>query len=195
MTAYDALGDEELAALLAGGNNQAFEALYRRYAAPLYQFAYRKLPVPHLVDDLLQEVFTNLYRKRLTLPEVGNIKAYLYSALRYRVLNELRNSLLHLQHHQQIPTDGTTEAPNTYDLQLLEKRFNETLEQLTERSREIFLLSRRDQLSYKEIADRLGISVKAVEKHMSKSLQVMRHELKDYGLAGLACIALAPHVL
>lgn len=49
-------------------------------------------------------------------------------------------------------------------------------------SREVFLLSRRDHLSNKEIAQRLGISVKAVEKHMGKSLRVMRHEFKDYGL-------------
>lgn len=195
MVAYTALSDNELVTRLAGDDNKAFETLYQRHAGAMYQFAYRKMPVPHLVDDLLQDVFTNLYRKRASLGDVDNIKAYLFNAIRYRVLNELRNSLLHLHHRQQLPVAAVTEATVAYDLHLLEKRFGEALEKLTERSREIFLLSRRDHLSYKEISERLGISVKAVEKHMSKSLLVMRQELKDYGLAGLACIAMARHLL
>lgn len=193
--AYTTLSDKELLTLLAWNDNQAFETLYRRHADALYQAAYRKLPVPHLVEDLLQEVFANLYRKRAGLGDIDNIKAYLYNALRYRILNELRNSLLHAEHHRKLPPETAAEADIRYDLQQLEKRFAEALEQLTERSREIFLLSRRDHLSYKEIADRLGISVKAVEKHMSRSLEVMRHELKDYGLSGVACLAVAQYLL
>ncbi|MGX5819622.1 RNA polymerase sigma-70 factor [Chitinophaga lutea] len=195
MTAYSALPDTELCNLLAKDDNKAFEALYQRHAAPLYAYASRKLPVPHLVEDLLQEVFTNLYRNRANLRDIENLRAYLFSAIRYRILNELRNSLLHTQHHQLIQTATTAETEITYDLRLLETQFHEALEKLTERSREIFLLSRRDQLSYKEIADRLGISVKAVEKHMSKSLQVLRYELRDYGFATTAVIILAKHFL
>lgn len=193
--AYTTLSDKELLTLLAGNDNKAFDALYRRHAEALYQAAYRKLPVPHLVEDLLQEVFANLYRKRAALAGIENFRAYLYNALRYRILNELRNSLLHSEHHRRLPVDTTAEADIRYDLQLLEKQFAEALEKLTERSREIFLLSRRDHLSYKEIADRLGISVKAVEKHMSRSLQVMRHELKDYGFSGVACLLVAQCLL
>lgn len=193
MIAYTALSDHELVALLAGDDNKAFETLYERHAQALYLAAFKKLPVPHLLEDLLQEVFISLYKKRASLGPVGNLRAYLYSALRNRILNELRNSLLHEQHHQQMDTPQATEAVINYDLQLLEKRFGEALDRLSVRSREIFLLSRREHLSYKEIADRLGISVKAVEKHMSRSLQVMRHEFKDYGVAGLLYFMITKH--
>ncbi|MGF6847268.1 RNA polymerase sigma-70 factor (family 1) [Chitinophaga sp. W3I9] len=182
MTEYIALQDEALLALLANNDNKAFEVLYQRHAAELYQHAYKKFPAPHLLEDMIQEIFISLYKKRATLTGIKNAKAYLHGALRNRILNELRNSLLHEQHHQQLPVTTTAETDNTYDLKLLEQRFALALDKLTERSREIFLLSRRDHLSNKEIALRLGISVKAVEKHMGKSLQVMRGEFKDYGL-------------
>lgn len=193
MITYTTLSDDELVALMASDDNKAFEALYERHAQVLYLTAFKKLPVPHLLEDLLQEVFINLYKKRASMGEVGNLRAYLHGALRNRILNELRNSLLHEQHHQQMLLPQTAEAVNNYDLRLLEKRFGEALDRLSARSREIFLLSRRDHLSYKEIAERLGISVKAVEKHMSRSLQVMRHEFRDYGLAGLLYFAITWH--
>ncbi|MBS0032141.1 RNA polymerase sigma factor [Chitinophaga sp. 22321] len=182
MTEYIALQDEALLALLANNDNKAFETLYQRHAAALYSHACKKFPVPHLLEDILQDIFITLYKKRAALPEIKNLSAYLHSALRNRILNELRNSLLHQQHHQHLPIEKTAETDNTYDYKLLEKRFVLALDKLTERSREVFLLSRRDHLSNKEIAQRLGISVKAVEKHMGKSLQVMRQEFKDYGL-------------
>ncbi|MBC9931566.1 sigma-70 family RNA polymerase sigma factor [Chitinophaga qingshengii] len=191
MTAYSILPDQELIALLARDDNNAFQTLYDRHARALYLAAFKKLPVPHLLEDLLQEVFLNLYRKRSSLGTITNLRAYLHSALRNRILNELRNTLIHEQHHQQLIIPESTEAPCNYDLQLLEKRFGEALDRLTSRSREIFLLSRREELSYKEIADRLGISVKAVEKHMGKALQVMRSEFKDYGVMAVVCMAVA----
>lgn len=192
---YTALSDNDLIALMAGDDNQAFATLYERHARALYEAACKKLPVPHLLEDMLQEVFMNLYKKRATLVPPGNLRAYLYCALRNRILNELRNSLAHEQHHLRLPVSATTEMAVAYDLKLLEKRFGEALDRLSARSREIFLLSRRDQLSYKEIADRLGISVKAVEKHMSRSLVVMRTEFRDYSWVALVYFAVTKQPL
>lgn len=185
---YTALSDKELVTLLAGNDARAFEVLYQRHAGAMYQFAYKKVPVQAIVEDLLQEVFANLYRRRAELSHIENIRSYLYNALRNRIFNELRNSLLHEQHHAQMPPEQVTAPHINYDLQQLEKVFAAALDKLTERSREIFLLSRRDHLSYKEIAERLGISVKAVEKHMSRSLGVMRDELKDFGVLGIVAV-------
>jgi RNA polymerase sigma-70 factor (family 1) len=190
MIEYISLQDEALVALLANNDNKAFETLYQRHAAALYNSAYKKFPVPHLLEDMLQEVFINLYKKRATLTGVQNIKAYLHNALRNRILNELRNALTHEQHHRQLFTEELTETGYAYDLKVMEKRFAAALDRLTERSREVFLLSRRDHLSNKEIANRLGISVKAVEKHIGKSLHVMRNEFKDYGLIIALCVLL-----
>lgn len=185
---YSALSDKELMRLLAGDDARAFEALYQRHAGALYAFAYRKIPVPAIVEDLLQEVFTNIYRRRAELDHIENIPAYLYNALRNRIFNELRNAMLHEQHHQQLSTGQSADLQINYDLRELEKAFAAALDKLTERSREIFLLSRRDHLTYKEIAERLGISVKAVEKHMSRTLGVMREELKGFGALGVVVL-------
>lgn len=185
---YTALSDKELVTRLAGNDARAFEALYQRHAAAMYAYAFRKVPVPAIVEDLLQEVFTNLYRRRAELEHVENVPSYLYNALRNRILNELRNSLLHAQHHQQMAAAPSADLHINYDLRELEKAFALALDKLTERSREIFLLSRRDHLTYREIAEKLGISVKAVEKHMSRTLGIMREELKDFGVVGALVI-------
>ena len=186
---YTALSDRELVTLLAGNDARAFETLYQRHAGAMYAYAFRKVPVPAIVEDLLQEVFTNVYRRRTELAHIENVPSYLYNALRNRIFNELRNSLLHEQHHQQMPSGQTADLHINYDLRELEKAFAAALDKLTERSREIFLLSRRDHLSYKEIAEKLGISVKAVEKHMTRSLGLMREELKGFGAIGAVMIA------
>lgn len=186
---YTALSDKELVTLLAGNDARAFETLYQRHAGAMYAYAFRKMPVPAIVEDLLQEVFINLYRRRAELAHIENVPSYLYSALRNRIFNELRNSLLHEQHHQQLAAGQTADLQINYDLRELEKAFVAALDKLTERSREIFLLSRRDHLSYKEIAEKLGISVKAVEKHMTRSLGLMREELKGFGTLGAVIIA------
>ncbi|WP_298707308.1 RNA polymerase sigma-70 factor [Chitinophaga sp.] len=186
---YSALSDKELMSLLAVDDARAFETLYQRHAGAMYAYAYRKVPVPAIVEDLLQEVFTNVYRRRAELSHIENIPSYLYNALRNRIFNELRNSLLHERHHQQLSNGQSADLHINYDLRELEKAFAAALDKLTERSREIFLLSRRDHLTYKEIAERLGISVKAVEKHMSRTLGVMREELKDFGVLGAVVIA------
>ncbi|WP_346320874.1 RNA polymerase sigma-70 factor [Chitinophaga sp. YIM B06452] len=186
---YTALSDKQLVALLAGNDARAFETLYQRHAGAMYAYAYKKVPVPAIVEDLLQEVFTNIYRRRAELAHIDNVAAYLYNALRNRIFNELRNSLLHEQHHQQMPAGQPAGIHINYDLRELEKAFAAALDKLTERSREIFLLSRRDHLTYKEIAEKLGISVKAVEKHMSRTLGMMREELKEFGVLGAVVAA------
>lgn len=186
---YTALSDKQLVALLAGNDARAFETLYQRHAGAMYAYAYKKVPVPAIVEDLLQEVFANIYRRRAELAHIDNVAAYLYNALRNRIFNELRNSLLHEQHHQQMPAGQPSGIHINYDLRELEKAFAAALDKLTERSREIFLLSRRDHLTYKEIAEKLGISVKAVEKHMSRTLGMMREELKEFGVLGAVVAA------
>jgi RNA polymerase sigma-70 factor (ECF subfamily) len=185
---YTALSDKELVTLLAGNDARAFETLYQRHAGAMYAYAYKKVPVPAIVEDLLQEVFTNIYRRRAELAHIENVASYLYNALRNRIFNELRNSLLHEQHHRQLPADQPDGLHINYDLRELEKAFAAALDKLTERSREIFLLSRRDHLTYKEIAGKLGISVKAVEKHMSRTLGMMREELKEFGVLGAVVV-------
>jgi RNA polymerase sigma-70 factor (ECF subfamily) len=108
------------------------------------------------------------------------MKGYLFSCLRNFILNELRNFLIHERHHEKIALqESRFDTPQpAYDLKLMETRFYEALGRLSNRCRQVFLLSRAEQLPNKAIADRLNISVNAVEKHMNKALKVMRREFK-----------------
>jgi RNA polymerase sigma-70 factor (family 1) len=186
---YSVLDDRSLLRL---DDEVAFKALYDRYAPTLYHYAYRLLPVPHKAEDLLQEVFTILYLKRSELSDVQYLKAWLVQVLRNRILHEVRDTLSHSRHDREATSGQPIAAlpEEQYDLHLLEIRFHEALQLLTDRCREVFLLSRVEQLSNREIADRLGVSTQAVEKHIHRALDVMHRELGDLSLPVLLLLAL-----
>jgi RNA polymerase sigma-70 factor (ECF subfamily) len=182
---YNSLPDTELLQLMAQDDQLAFAKLYQRHVDILYRTAYKRLPLPYKAEDLVQEIFLTLYRKRHELTDIQDIRAWLFTTLRHRILNEIRDLYLHEQHHQQIATHTpqTTTPLTEYELKQLETQLHQALTQLTERCRQIFLLSRSQQRTNREIAQQLGISIQAVEKHMGRALRLLRRELgKDYNL-------------
>ncbi|WP_158557063.1 RNA polymerase sigma-70 factor [Mucilaginibacter conchicola] len=171
--------DAELLQLLAQGNAGAFELLYNRYVNYLYRMATSRLTDEAVAQDMVQEVFVSLYNSRNNLSHITELKGWLGACLRNRILNEIRNELLHQRHHEQIAYKSPSAALSydNYDLQVLQKQYQQALKQLSERSREVFLMSREQHLSNKDIAERLQVSIKAIEKHMTGALKIMRREL------------------
>jgi DNA-directed RNA polymerase specialized sigma24 family protein len=161
---YNNLTDRELLRLLEQDNEQAFKTLYNRYIDFLYQAGISRLADEVVIQDMVQEVFVTLFTKRKELGHITELKGWLFACLRNRIINEVRNTRLHHLH-------------STYDAQLLEKQFEQALNQLSNRSRLVFLLSRKENLSNKSIAEKLQVSLKAVEKHMTSALKIMRQEL------------------
>lgn len=176
---YKTLTDAALLERLALHDEVAFLAIYQRFAEPLYRTAFKRLPIVHKAEDLVQEVFISLYRQRHSAPTINNLKAWLFACLRNQILNEIRNFHTHRKHDTQIAAQApiTTLAHSEYDLRKLEARFHQALTQLTERCREVFLMSRAENLSNKKIAERLNISVNGVEKHMTTALRIMKKEM------------------
>lgn len=176
---YTNLPDDALLQLMARQDELAFKTIYQRYAALLYSTAYSRLPVAHKAEDLVQEVFLGLYRNRTASEKILNLKAWLFSCLRNGILNEIRNFNTHKKHDQQIAALATfsTTGHSEHDLRLLEAKFHQALSLLTDRCRQVFLLSRSANLPNKKIAEQLDISVQAVEKHVTTALRVMRKEL------------------
>ncbi|RYU92121.1 RNA polymerase sigma-70 factor [Mucilaginibacter terrigena] len=171
--------DNELLQLLAQDNDMAFKILYNRYASYLYRTATGRLNNEVIAQDLVQEVFVSLYNNRHNLGHITELKGWLYACLRNRILNEIRNEQLHLRHHEQmaLKTTAVTQTYDSYDLHVLEQQYKKALSQLSGRSREVFLLSREQHLSNKDIADKLQVSLKAIEKHITSALKIMRREL------------------
>ncbi|WP_158538699.1 RNA polymerase sigma-70 factor [Chitinophaga skermanii] len=187
---YAALADDLLLAEMKHNNPLAFETLYQRYVDMMYRTAFKRLQSKAAADDVVQEVFVNFYEKRHQLAADQHVKAYLFASLRNRILNEFRNHLIHEQHHANI---AATQAQHNYlqlgiDGKTLEMKFRQVLEQMPVKCREVFELSRFEALPNKSIAERLGISVNTVEKHISKALAILRKELSSQELGMVAFI-------
>jgi RNA polymerase sigma-70 factor (ECF subfamily) len=174
LSIYDQLSPEE-----------KVELLFRQYYAGLCKSLYRTLRDASLAEDIVQEVFLKVWDMRGTLRLDEAVPAYLYRSCYNAALNLLKSQkpqtdITLLQ--QQIPASDT--AGQHLDLQETEARVFQAVAALPPQTRLVFSLSRFEELSYKEIADRLEISVKAVEKHMGIALQRLRENLREY-LVGL----------
>lgn len=159
----------------------AFEQLFRAYFPYLCTTAYKFIPRSEIVEDLSQEVFYEIWRRRDNLRINTSLKAYLRRAVINKALNHLRDQKAGA--HTEIPEQK--EAPRQYIVGQLEaddmqKLIDSAIDELPEKCRLVFLLSRFDQLSYAEIAERLDISPKTVENQIGKALRLLRERLKPF---------------
>jgi RNA polymerase sigma-70 factor (family 1) len=181
---YAALQDHELAALLKASDHAAFTEIYRRYWKLLYQTALNITREDDLARDITQDVFIDLWRRRAT-SDIAALKAYLQQAARYAVFKLLRQKRASAAFYHELAA-VTTEIIADDPLLFKEQQvlLAALLQTLPEAHRETFRLSREEYLTYKQIAARLGISEKAVEKRLSKALKLLRS-----GLNAELCIA------
>ncbi|HEY6219622.1 MAG TPA: sigma-70 family RNA polymerase sigma factor [Gemmatimonadaceae bacterium] len=158
---------------------RAFEAVFRTHYESLARFAFRILRDRAAAEDVVQEVFGNLWDERRTVRPM-NIRAYLFTAVRNRALNDARRTgrLSSLDDDEaDLPSPIASNDPTPdqqYDLVELRSRLSEALADLPERQASAMLLRWRDELSYEEIASILGISVAGVEKHLTRGLAALR---------------------
>jgi RNA polymerase sigma-70 factor (family 1) len=169
--------DDELMGLLREGDVEAFEEIHKRYFPVLYSHAYRRLPDREEVKDILQEVFTYLWNNRLILNFESGINAYLYTCVRNRIINiykhhKIKDVYLHsIECFAQHPDMTTDERLRTKELIAL---LEQEIEALPPKMSVIFRMSRQEQLSHKEIAQKLDISVFTVRKQINNSLKILR---------------------
>jgi RNA polymerase sigma-70 factor (ECF subfamily) len=172
------LSDEELVQRLKEGDKEAFSAVYRRYASVLYHSAYHLLRDKTICDDLLQDLFTNLWIKRSQL-RIDHLRAYLFRCMRNQVLMHVRSHKIHLD----IDTLELQQQAPAADSALLEKEVHNnlraTMAELPDKCREVFYLSRKQQLSNKEIAQLLQISPKTVENQLTIALKRLKGKLGE----------------
>ncbi len=165
---------------IAGGDEIAFERLFRDWYPRLADHAHRLLGDRDRAEDAVQEVFVALWRGRERLPDADALAGYLHRAVRNRALNQLRR-----RHGDGVDPDGRLDlatlpdAPVRLEEEDLQRRILVALDALPPRTREVFLLSREQQLTYAAIAETLGISIKTVETLMSRALRQLREVLGD----------------
>ena len=168
---------------LIGGDEDAFCELYATYKNRLIYFAMRFLKSREYAEDVFQDAFTVVWQSRRFINPDASFSSYLYTIVRNRILNQLRNAANEEKLKESILSqalDYTEDTKREVMLNDLKSLISHALQQLTPRQREIFEMSREAQLSHKEIADKLGISVNTVQEHISISLKLIRTYLIKY---------------
>lgn len=168
---------------LIEGDEDAFCELYATYKKRLIYFAMRFLKSREYAEDVFQDAFTVVWQSRRFINPDASFSSYLYTIMRNRILNQLRNAANEEKLKESILSqalDYTEDTKREVMLNDLKSLISHALQQLTPRQREIFEMSREAQLSHKEIADKLGISINTVQEHISTSLKLIRTYLIKY---------------
>lgn len=173
--------EKELLLLLSKGNEEALKLIYQKYWQRLFISAYNVLKDKEGSEDIIQEIFIQLWQRRETLNITTSLGAYLFTATRYQVFHFIRKVPGRPELFENLQERFSTDAP---DLPLyakdLQQRVDVAVENLPEKCRDIYKLSREQHLSYKAIADHLQISTKTVENQLSIALKKLRDALGDF---------------
>lgn len=169
--------DEELFFLVKKGNHLAFQMIYNKYWYQLYANVYNVLSDKGLTEDVLHEVFTDIWIRKDDL-EIRNLKSYLYKAVRNHALLKIRNE--RLESFSQKLIDHLTSEPEielVLDQKDLKETIEKAIEQLPTRCKDIFYMSRYDDYSILEIAKHFNISKRTVENQIHRALKHIRSVL------------------
>lgn len=158
-----------------------FQKLFEEYYASLVLFAYNYVKDQDEAEEMVQEVFTNVWIKAETIAITSSVRSYLYGCVRNASLNHLKHQKIvnqYQSHQLATASDSFEETP--LELEELQQKLRAALDKIPAKCREVFELNRFEGLRYKEIAAQLNLSLKTVENQMGKALKILREELGDY---------------
>ena len=173
------MDDRDLLARLARGDEAAYDTIFRAWYAPLVRSTHAIVRDDAVAEELVQDAMLELWRRREQLDVEGSPQAYLFRATRNRALNHLRHLAVQRRSAAELQGDESREpsAPTELVARELEAAVQEAIDTLPPRCREVFEMSRMRGLKYAEIAETLGVSVKAVEANMGRALRILRVQL------------------
>jgi RNA polymerase sigma-70 factor (family 1) len=179
---YCELSDKKLFALVKQDDKKAFEEIYSRYWSFLTQSASKHLQSKQKAEDIVQEIFISFYNRRYEIEFSVSLRAYLCQALKFKIMNEFRSQVVRNTYQKTIHytysyANANNSAYHEYESKELAYSINRSINLLPEKCRQAFLLSRGEELSYKDISGHLGISISTVEKHISKALKFLKVNL------------------
>lgn len=175
--------DTELATLLTQNNEAAFCELYIRYKDKLHYFCLSLIKSKEETNDIVQEVFIRIWESRNFINPDLSFSSFLYTIARNRILNHFRDMDIDVKVKSILAkTNPVEEELIEADLIYTEyqKILQEAIEALPPQRKKIFNMSREDNMTHKEIAAELGISVNTVQEHISESLRFIKKYFSKY---------------
>jgi len=173
------INDTEIVDRLKKGDKKALTELYNSYWKPLYISSYNLLKDKELCEEIIQDVFIDVWNYRENLQIKISLKSYLYACVRYKVFSEFRkNKIQRVELFEGLNNRFQYATPETKIMhEELVMQIDAIVKTLPKRCQEVYVLSRDQQLSHKEIAEKLNISTKTVENHITLALKTLRSSL------------------
>jgi len=173
---------------LAKGNKEYFKNIFDEYFQPLCHLSLHYLQNEDEGKEVVQDAFLKLWELREELKSDSNIRNFLFTLVKNNCLNILKRRQILLKHHEKIKWiemhyqyESLSRLDSSYlDFNELKEILERAIEKLPPNCHLVFEMSRFEELKNREIAERLGISQKTVEAHLTKALKILRKELKDY---------------
>lgn len=166
---------------LKAGNDDALELLFNKYYSQLCIYAHSFLNDNNLSEDIITDLFADLWVKRKKIEIKQNFSAYIYKSAKNAALSYIRKKKLETVSFEEVENFDIASSQSTfskYDKEQSDLKIQTIIKNIPPRSREVFVLHRFDGMKYKEISKLLSISVKTVENHMSTALKVL-HKNKE----------------
>lgn len=160
-------------------STQEFERAFDLYYTSVRNFLYYKTSQSELAEDVAQDAFVKLWETRDKIDK-SSIKAYVFTIANNLAINQLKRDQLKFK-FLKLQVDKTDIKTPEYllEMQEFDQKLQDSLAKIPDGAREVFLMNRIDGLKYREIAEMLGLSMKAVEKRMSRALTVLRDQIKE----------------
>lgn len=173
---------QNLVNLLKSGDHDAFNQLFKAYYTPMVRFCIRFVADVDVASEIVQDLFVKIWTNRESMKINAGFAPYLMQSVRNAAITYINKERAHAETNMRIFGEEGAAIDPSEELQgrNLESAYREVLKGMPEKRREVFTLSRFDGLKYAEIAERLNISPKTVEAHMSAAIKQLKDGLKDY---------------
>ena len=178
---------------LENGDQSVFAKIYDEYWEQLYAIGYNRLKSPADVEDIIQELFTDLWNSRKSIKIKSNLKVYLFTAMKYKVIDHIRKQKIdsvNIEESNVLSIFSSESTDQILSFNELYARLEESIENLPEKSRLVFKMSRELEMSAAEIAKELKVSKRTVETQIYKSLRALKKDFSDYSLTIIAVLLL-----
>lgn len=175
----------ELVKLLKKGDMTAFDVIYKKYSRRLYGFVFRYVKQDADTEEIVQEVFLKIWKSRDNINIYSSFESFLFTIAHNATVNLLKRKATEQKYIEHIKSlqyvDETYELTDEIHYKELKHKFQNLLNELSPRQKEIFHLSREEGLNHKEIAEKLGISTNTVKNHLVTTLSFLKGKI-DNGL-------------